>query len=135
MNVNFRNWSSEIADSIQSKLSSKTLKGADAWSEIKSACCKTVEDLKIILNGLDKFQANELQIDQTKGRNTFFSNLYSSLGIQKAHFISREQMIILINCKILLSSHLNITIYRLCLWISVSYYIKYLLLIQYDMEL
>lgn len=86
MNVNFRNWSSEIADSIQSKLSNKTLKGADAWSEIKSACCETVEDLKIILNGLDKFQANKLQIDQKKGRNTFFSNLYTSLGIQRSKF-------------------------------------------------
>lgn len=61
-----RNWSSEIAEFIQPKLSNKTLKGADAWSEIKSTCCKTVEDLKIILNGLDKFQANELQIDQKK---------------------------------------------------------------------
>lgn len=61
-----RNWSSEIAEFIQPKLSNETLKGADAWSEIKSTCCKTVEDLKIILNGLDKFQANELQIDQQK---------------------------------------------------------------------
>lgn len=61
-----RNWSSEIAEFIQLKLSNETLKGADAWSEIKSTCCKTVEDLKIILNGLDKFQANELQIDQKK---------------------------------------------------------------------
>lgn len=83
LNVNFRNWSSEVADLIQSKLSNAELKGADAWSEIKSACCTTVEDLKGILDGLEKFQANEFQIDQKERKNTFFSNLNTSLCTKK----------------------------------------------------
>lgn len=72
LNVNFRIWSSEVADLIQSKLSNNELNGADAWSEVKSACCKTVEDLKVILDGLEKFQAIDLQIDQKQRKNTYF---------------------------------------------------------------
>lgn len=46
--------------------------GADAWSEIQNACWKTVEDLKVVLDGLEEFQANELQVNQKKRKNTFF---------------------------------------------------------------
>lgn len=67
LNVYFRNWSSEVTDLIQSKLSD----GSDAWGETKSACCKTVEDLKDILDRLEKFQAN-LQVDQKQRKHTFF---------------------------------------------------------------
>lgn len=66
----FRNWSSEVTDLIQSKLLDDELNGADAWDEIKKTCCKTVKDLRDILDRLEKFQANEL--DQKQRKHTFF---------------------------------------------------------------
>lgn len=71
ININFRNWPCEIAEFITSKLSKEELDGKDAWKEIKSACEKTVDDLKFILKELEKFQSNELQVDQKK-RKIFY---------------------------------------------------------------
>lgn len=89
----FRNWSSEVTDLIQSKLLYDELNGADAWDEIKKTCCKTVKDLRDILDRLEKFQANELQVDQKQRKHTFFSNFYSSLRTKKyAYFISKEKL-------------------------------------------
>lgn len=61
-----------VADFIQSNLSNDNLVGADAWSEIQKSCWKTVEDLKVVLDGLEELQANELQVNQKKRKNTFF---------------------------------------------------------------
>lgn len=67
-----RNWSSEVTDLIQSKLLDDELNGADAWDEIKKTCCKTVKDLRDILDRLEKFQANELQVDQKQQIKEWF---------------------------------------------------------------
>lgn len=61
-----RYWSYEYAKFITSKLSKEKLYGADAWDEIQEACQKTVDDFKFILSDLEKFQSNELQVDQKK---------------------------------------------------------------------
>lgn len=67
--MSFRYWSYAFVQFITSKLSEEKLDGADAWEEIQRACRKTVEDFKFILSDLDKFQSNELQVDQKKSKN------------------------------------------------------------------
>lgn len=79
----FRNWSSEVTDLIQSKLLDDRLNGADAWDEIKKTCCKTVEDLRDILDILEKFQANGLQVDQKQRKHTFFFLISIHRYVQK----------------------------------------------------
>lgn len=73
--MNFRDWSYAFAEFITSKLSKEELDGADAWEEIKSTCRKTVDDLKFILSEVEKFQSNELQVDQKKRKNFLKFNL------------------------------------------------------------
>lgn len=64
-----RHWPLKCAKFIGSKLSKEQLDGVGAWKEIQSVCRKTVEDLKTILGGLEKFLANELEVDQKKQIN------------------------------------------------------------------
>lgn len=64
--TSFRYWSYAFVQFITSKLSEEKLDGADAWKEIQWACRETVEDFKFILSDLEKFQSNELQVDQKK---------------------------------------------------------------------
>lgn len=73
--MSFRYWSDEYAKFITSKLSKEKLYGADAWDEIQEACQKTVDDFKFILSDLEKFQSNELQVDQKKSKNFLKFNL------------------------------------------------------------
>lgn len=69
--ISFRYWSYAFVQFITSKLSEEKLDGADAWKEIQWACRETVEDFKFILSDLEKFQSNELQVDQKKSKNFF----------------------------------------------------------------
>lgn len=57
---------------IKAKLSKEELLGVEAWLEIEKTCRQTVKDLKEILSGLEKFQTNELQVDQKKRKAFFF---------------------------------------------------------------
>lgn len=78
INIHFRHWPLKCAKFIGSKLSKEQLDGVGAWKEIQSVCRKTVEDLKTILGGLEKFLANELEVDQKKRKMflnfTFLNN-------------------------------------------------------------
>lgn len=65
-------WSSQISSSIEEHISEENLIGADAWDEIKSVCCQTVKDFKMILSTLEDFKTNELCVDQKKRKHTIF---------------------------------------------------------------
>lgn len=71
MNISCR-WSFPISLLIGEQISEENLKGADAWDEIQSVCCNTVEDFKIILSTLEDFKTNEFCVDQEKRKPTTF---------------------------------------------------------------
>lgn len=71
MNISCR-WSFPISLLIGEQISEENLKGADAWDEIQSVCCNTVEDFKIILSTLEDLKTNEFYVDQEKRKPTTF---------------------------------------------------------------
>lgn len=67
METTGRDWRDKVATKIHQKISEKgEMKCTDAWSEIWNACRKTVDDLGIILSGLEEFLARVLPVDQNK---------------------------------------------------------------------
>lgn len=114
----FRNWSSEVTDLIQSKLLDDELNGADAWDEIKKTCCKTVKDLRDILDRLEKFQANELQVDQKQRKHTFFL-ISIHRYVQKNMLISYQRKNFFFNLKFCFEDILILAIY-LFIYLSAS---------------
>lgn len=42
----------------------------DVWDRIKDDCRKTVEDLKVIISGLEDFGTKVLQVNQNKRKET-----------------------------------------------------------------
>lgn len=63
----WRDWRKWVATKIHQKISRKgEMKCTDAWSEIWNACRKTVDDLGIILSGLEEFRTRVLPVDQNK---------------------------------------------------------------------
>lgn len=67
METTGRDWRDKVATKIHQKISEKgEMKCTDAWNEIWNACRKTVDDLGIILSGLEEFLARVLPVDQNK---------------------------------------------------------------------
>lgn len=63
----WRDWRKWVATKIHQTISRKgEMKCTDAWSEIWNACRKTVDDLGIILSGLEEFRTRVLPFDQNK---------------------------------------------------------------------
>lgn len=69
-NVYFRGWSGSIADEIYKRMPQAYLFFCDdALDDIHKICQKTVKDLKVILCGLQEFQANVTPVNQGKSKN------------------------------------------------------------------
>lgn len=67
-----RDWREWVATKIHQKISKRgEMKSTYAWSEIWKVCEKTVDDLGIILSGLEKFHTRVLPVDQNKGKAFF----------------------------------------------------------------
>lgn len=67
-------WREWVATKIHQKISKRgEMKSTYAWSEIWKVCEKTVDDLGIILSGVEKFYTRVLPVDPNKRKAIFFN--------------------------------------------------------------
>lgn len=77
-----RDWRNWVAIKIQQKISKKgEIKCTDAWSAIWNVCQKTVDDLGIILSGLEEFHTRVLPVDHKKRKATIYYYYFHLLNI------------------------------------------------------